>query len=364
MMEPAELTSIATDEAQRVELSDTLPHEGTAITIATRYGPIKVTVQGDTSKPAMVTYHDVGLEHRSCFHSFFSFPSAEKLATLLCVIHIDAPGQELDAEPLPEGYVFPSLDQLAEQVENVVAHFKLRRFVGMGAGVGGNILMRYALRHPEKLYGLVLCGTVPGKPGWIEWGYLHAAIMQLHYSGVVSPFVQDTLLSYYYSPDTIANAVDLIEAHRLRWARRTNARNLSLFLGSVVSRSDLRPKIKANGVVPQVLIAAGHHSPQVDEIEEFNGSLNPLTTSYVKVWGTANHVQEEQPASMVKSVMLFLQGLGLPTGTVIRLNEETRKTPAPATSLYSHQASDVSAANYDAVGPAQPLTQLDTESTA
>eukprot|EP00051_Salpingoeca_urceolata_P006719 m.88954 g.88954 ORF g.88954 m.88954 type:complete len:349 (+) comp14959_c3_seq1:331-1377(+) len=325
MMDEAHaLSAVASHEPKHIELTSELPHERTQKYIETKYGPIHVTIQGDLSKPALVTYHDVGLEHRSCFHSFFSYPSASKLATLMCVIHIDAPGQELDAKPLPDDYVYPTLDQLAEQVEDVAEHFKLRRFVGMGAGIGGNVLLRYGLAHPQRLYGLVLCGTYPNRPGWVEWGYIKAALYQLHYSGVISPFVQNTLLGYYYSPATLENAVDLVEAHRNRWASRSNARNLGLFLASAQARTDLTASVESH-FIPSTLLIAGHHSPQIDEIEEMNGRLNPTRNSYVKVWGTANHVQEEQPDTVVQAVLLFIQGLGLPARTVVNLSAETTK---------------------------------------
>ena len=33
-----------------------------------------------------------------------------------CIYHITAPGQEAGAKDLPEGYVYPTMDELADQV--------------------------------------------------------------------------------------------------------------------------------------------------------------------------------------------------------------------------------------------------------
>lgn len=40
----------------------------------------------------------------------------EELLPNFCVYHINAPGQEFGAEKLPEGFVYPTMDDLCEQV--------------------------------------------------------------------------------------------------------------------------------------------------------------------------------------------------------------------------------------------------------
>lgn len=43
------------------------------------------------------------------------------------------------------------MDELSEQIADVVVHFNLKTFIGLGVGVGANILVRFALSHPEKV---------------------------------------------------------------------------------------------------------------------------------------------------------------------------------------------------------------------
>ena len=43
------------------------------------------------------------------------------------------------------------MEELAEQISDVVLHFDLKTFTGLGVGVGANILIRFALNHPEKV---------------------------------------------------------------------------------------------------------------------------------------------------------------------------------------------------------------------
>ena len=43
------------------------------------------------------------------------------------------------------------MDELGEQISDVVIHFNIKTFIGLGVGIGANILVRFALAHPEKV---------------------------------------------------------------------------------------------------------------------------------------------------------------------------------------------------------------------
>lgn len=48
-------------------------------------------------------------------------------------------------------YVFPSMDELANQLDHVLRYFGLESVVGLGVGAGGNILARFAFKQPTKV---------------------------------------------------------------------------------------------------------------------------------------------------------------------------------------------------------------------
>lgn len=88
--------------------------------IPTDKGEVLVAIQGDTSKPAIITYHDLGLNCKlllllvifslltktsavaTNFGSFFNYPVMRALLEHFCVYHVTAPGQEENAPNLPE----------------------------------------------------------------------------------------------------------------------------------------------------------------------------------------------------------------------------------------------------------------------
>lgn len=139
--------------------------------IETSHCKIHVTLHGTESKPAIITFHDIGQNHVSAFQGFLNCKEMAPILKYFCIYHIDAPGQQEGAAQLPDTFQYPSLDELAEMVGDVVRHFKLNSFVGVGIGAGASILCRYGLKYPKLVDGLMLINCFSGKSGWVEWGY-------------------------------------------------------------------------------------------------------------------------------------------------------------------------------------------------
>lgn len=139
--------------------------------VATSHGKLHITLHGTEGKPAIITFHDIGQNHVSAFQSFLNCKEMAPILQYFTIYHIDAPGQHEGAAQFPETYQYPTIDHLAEMVQDVVAHFKLKSFVGIGIGAGASILCRYGLKYPKLVDGLLLVNCFSGKSGWVEWGY-------------------------------------------------------------------------------------------------------------------------------------------------------------------------------------------------
>lgn len=103
--------------------------------VDTDNGPVYVIKAGappNSGRPYIVTYHDMGLNFASNFQAFFNFFEMKILLRSFSVLNIHAPGQEENASPLPEGYIYPTMDMLAEQVDTVLKYYGVVTFVGMG----------------------------------------------------------------------------------------------------------------------------------------------------------------------------------------------------------------------------------------
>ena len=58
------------------------------------------------------------------FHKLVEHPCMAKLKARSVWIHVEMPGQEFDAPDLPDSYNYPSMDDIANDLVNVLNYFK------------------------------------------------------------------------------------------------------------------------------------------------------------------------------------------------------------------------------------------------
>ncbi|XP_029164982.1 protein NDRG3 isoform X2 [Nylanderia fulva] len=284
--------------------------------VETDKGSLLIAVQGNRAKPAILTYHDLGLNYISSFQAFFNYIDMRVLLENFCVYHVNAPGQEEGAPTLAEDYTYPSMEELAEQLLFVLGHFGIKSVIGFGVGAGANILSRFALAHPEKVNALCLINCVSTQAGWIEWGYQKLNVRHLRSQGMTQG-VLDYLMWHHFGRGTEERNHDLVQVYKNYFERRVNPTNLALFIDSYVRRTDLNitreldPTRKKEGLtlsVPVINIT-GALSPHVDDTVTLNGRLDPTNSSWMKI-SDCGMVLEEQPGKVSEAFRLFLQGEG------------------------------------------------------
>ncbi|KAL8179292.1 UNVERIFIED_CONTAM: Protein ndrg3 [Gekko kuhli] len=236
--------------------------------IETAFGVVHVTLRGTPkgNRPVILTYHDIGLNHKSCFNAFFNFEDMQEITHHFAVCHVDAPGQQEGAPPFPSGFQYPTTDELAEMLPAVLTHLSLRSIIGIGVGAGAYILSRFALNHPDLVEGLVLINIDPCAKGWMDW-----AATKL--SGWTTNIV-DIVLSHLFGQEELQANLDLIQTYRLHIAQDINQENLQLFLSSYNSRRDLdieRPVLGLNENTTKTLkcpalLVVGDNSPAVEAV--------------------------------------------------------------------------------------------------
>lgn len=297
--------------------------------VPTDKGDILVAVQGDTTKPGIVTYHDLGLNYASSFAGFFNFPSMRALLDNFCVYHVNAPGQEEGAPTFPEDYVYPTFDELASQLLFVLSHFNLKTMIGLGVGAGANILARFALAHPDKVGALCLINCSSTAAGWIEWGYQLLNSRNLRTKGMTQS-VMDYLMWHHFGRNPEERNLDLVQLYKSNFERSINPVNLAMFIDSYIKRTDLNiartpsgtPQTAASLKMP-VLNITGALSPHIDDTVTFNGRLAPEKTNWMKI-SDCGLVLEEQPGKLAEAFRLFLQGEGYAVGALAKIGKLSR----------------------------------------
>lgn len=316
-MNDIELTSVDVKSALSplTDVESKLKEE--SLYVKTRYGNIYVTIQGDRSKTPFITYPDLGLNSSYQYHGFFNFVDNEPLMESFCVYNINPLGQEEGSPALPINYPYPTCDQLADSVLDVVHNFNIKECICFGIGFGANILARFALLHPDLVRGVVLINCVSTKCGWIEWGYQKWSNWYLS-SGQFTEFTKNYLLWHHFGYQSMEKKHDLIETYSRIFAK-VNPINLSLLINSYINRTDLgierkdfelEPRANKFNFKCEVLNVMGDDSPHDDDVIETNSRLDPSKSSFVKFADCGGMVLEEQPAKLAEALRHFLQGLG------------------------------------------------------
>ena len=117
-------TMVGNDDVELRNVMNTAPLNRTMVkdeayteeVVSTERGAVTVAIKGDRSKPAILTYHDLGLNYISNFQALFNFPDMAEVVQNFCILHVNAPGQEDGAAVLPEEFAYPNMEELAEQV--------------------------------------------------------------------------------------------------------------------------------------------------------------------------------------------------------------------------------------------------------
>lgn len=276
--------------------------------VVTARGELLVAVRGDRRQRAIITYHDLGLNYAANFQTFFNFVDMRAVLNKFCVYHINAPGQEEGAPPLPEDYIYPTMDELASQIDFVLGHFGIRSFIGFGVGAGANILARYALNSPSKVDALTLINCTSTQAGWTEWLYQKINTRQMRSSGMTQGAV-DYLMWHHFGRSTDERNHDLAHVYKDCFSR-VNPINLSMLIDSYLRRSDLGIARESGTIKVPVLNVTGALTPHVDDTVTFNGRLDPVKTSWLSI-SDCGMVLEEQPGKIAEAFRLFLQGEGL-----------------------------------------------------
>ncbi|XP_053206688.1 protein NDRG3-like [Panonychus citri] len=304
--------------------------------IETHYGNILVAKQGadhKQNKPVILTYHDIGLNHVSNFQAFFNYMDMRLFLQSFAVIHINAPGQEENAAPLPESFVYPTMDQLAEQIEAVCKFYGIKNFIGFGVGAGANILSRFALRNPGVVDGLYLVNCTASQSSWSEYLYQKMNVYYLTSTAALvssttfPQSVQDYLLWYHFGRVTEERNRDLIAVYSKYFSGQSiNPRNLSLFIDSYIRRTDLGiiRGDKEKNFKCSVLLLCANLSPHVDDTVNMNSRLNPENSTWMKL-SDSGMALEEQPGKVAEAMKLFIQGLGYALTVYERRRSSLRK---------------------------------------
>ncbi|XP_059634850.1 protein NDL1 isoform X1 [Cornus florida] len=281
--------------------------------VKTGRGSVSVIVYGDEDKPALVTYPDLALNHMSCFQGLFFCPEAASLLLHnFCIYHISPPGHELGAAAICSDDPVPSVDDLADQIIEVLNHFRLGAVMCIGVTAGAYILTLFAMKYRERVLGLILVSPLCKAPSWTEWLYNKVMSNLLYFYGT-SSLLKECLLHRYFSKELRGSAEvpesDIVQACR-RLLDEKQSINILRFLQAIDSRRhDITEGLKR--LKCRTLIFVGENSPFHSEALHMTSKFDRRYSALVEVQACGSMVTEEQPHAMLIPMEYFLMGYGM-----------------------------------------------------
>uniref|UniRef100_A0A8C5DFU9 Protein NDRG2 n=1 Tax=Gouania willdenowi TaxID=441366 RepID=A0A8C5DFU9_GOUWI len=287
--------------------------------VETPHGILHVTLHGSrtTRRPAILTFHDVGLDSKSCFSTLFKFEEMQEIVKNFTLIHIDAPGQEEGAAPYPVGYDIVYINFMG---------LIFRTVIGIGVGAGAYILSKFTLANPDAVEGLVLVNIDTNARGWIDW-----AAQKL---SSVTHSLTEQILSHLFSQEELSSNTDIVQSHRDRISKAPNLINIEQLWKTYNSRRDLNIDRSCTFKCP-VMLVVGDQAPYEEAAVECNSKLDPTTTSFLKMADAGGLPQMTQPAKLTEAFKYFIQGMGYMASSCM-----TRLSRSRTTSLSSSYSMD------------------------
>uniref|UniRef100_A0A8C7B3L2 NDRG family member 2 n=1 Tax=Neovison vison TaxID=452646 RepID=A0A8C7B3L2_NEOVI len=294
----AELQEVQITEEKPL-LPGQTPEMAKTHSVETPYGSVTFTVYGTPKpkRPAILTYHDVGLNYKSCFQPLFQFGDMQEIIQNFVRVHVDAPGMEEGAPVFPLGYQYPSLDQLADMIPCILQYLNFSTIIGVGVGAGAYILSRYALTG--------LTSSLP-----------------------------EMILGHLFSQEELSGNSELVQKYRNIITHAPNLENIELYWNSN-NRRDLN--LERGGAVTfkcPVMLVVGDQAPHEDAVVECNSKLDPTQTSFLKMADSGGQPQLTQPGKLTEAFKYFLQGMGyMASSCMTRLSRSRTASLTSAASI-------------------------------
>jgi len=282
-------------------------------------GPVDIYIQGSRTPNEVIilTVHDLGCDH-TMYLEFVEHPKMAAIRNRTVWVHVDVPGQGQDASDLPAEYVFPSMQQIGEDLVHVLDQLKLKEVICFGEGAGANILARFAMAHIGRVLGVCLLHTTGSTAGLME--SLKDKMMRWKLDSLgLNPSSESYLVLHRFGATKFSKAADkeelqrIVESYQDTLRNKANSKNLKKFVEAFLKRTSIADNTKKLNC--PVLLVTGQQSI-------FNGTTRMLhqailkncedkaKVEFIEVGGVAN-VLEEKPDKLVECFQYFLQGLGL-----------------------------------------------------
>jgi len=269
----------------------------------------------------ILTVHDLGFDN-SQFDDFINCQFMQGLRNRSIWLNCTLPGQEIEASDLSISK-YPTLEELADELVTVLDHFKLQQVVLLGEGVGATICTHFAIRHPNRCYGLICVEPIVSSATYLEsWKY---KLQNFKFNKQKSA---EDKKEKKAEAEPLPDATNENESFHLHPVDKTtdekyknrNLKNMSLFAEAFLNRTNLISSVSKLKV--DTLIASNKNSTSYTESNKLWRSMQECNKKNLKSLMNSPFIEIENineserifvtaSDQFATSLQFFLQGIGL-----------------------------------------------------
>lgn len=277
------------------------------VEVKTSYGVCKAFIHGDLTidLPAILTIHDMGLNHVACFQSFFNYAQDSEVLHHFPVVHIDAPGQWYGAPDLATSIDALDFDELSKGIDMVVDELGLKKVIGFGIGTGASELLLFARRRPELCRGLILLNPTANAAAWTDLPYRVAGTW-FGASSFYKRSMNSYLINRYFAfrSRVPLNVLEYFDGE----LNQLNPSNVLKYYQGYLTRKDITEDLKK--VTTRSIVFIGDNCESLSESLRVQSNLMLDRTDYIIVKRGGVLLTESNPKKLVKTLELFFNTLG------------------------------------------------------
>jgi pimeloyl-ACP methyl ester carboxylesterase len=199
-----------------------------------------------------------------------------------------------------------SLDDLVDDCLAVADDAGLHRFVLLGMSVGGFMAVELALRHPERVAGLVLMATQAAAYTAEEHDTFGGLLGPLDTDGTIPETVIDAFRPVIFGKRALAEQSELVEHWTAKWRARP-ARSLYGEYRSWIDKPDRLADLARITVPTLVLHGEGDNGIAIDHARAMHDRL-PNST-FAPIADSGHLLTEEQPEAVTAALAGWLDTL-------------------------------------------------------
>jgi pimeloyl-ACP methyl ester carboxylesterase len=218
-------------------------------------------------------------------------------------IGIDTHGHGESMSPLTE----ITLDAITDDSIKALDQFRYARFVFVGLSMGGMIGLRFALKAPQRLRGLILIDTSADVEN-AGRKYQYEALIQTAQEVGITPELADIVLPFMFSEKFLREQPKLVKEHkeRLTQLRLEGVLKVSR---AVIDRPSILDQISKINIPTLILVGSQDNTQPSEESEKMRSLI--AKSKLVQV-PEAGHISSiEQPEFITKQIAQFMQDLGI-----------------------------------------------------